>query len=203
MINNYILGLFATDGSLHKYKFKSKNKISYSITLEMKDLDIIEKVANYFNLFVKSRERTIKNKKHIFYKVELGVESAKLYAPQLKNNKELLFDYFIKLSRDEQNNFIRGAFDGDGGICKKKPQGYRCYICANTKDNLDKIYEYWFNQNKIIYSKYYDKRGKGAYNYNIGKQSEIKKVAKLIYDKKDLYLERKFKIYNGFLSIER
>lgn len=201
MINNYLLGLFATDGSLQKYKFKSIEKISYSEVLEMKDIDIIEQVAQYFELLVKSRTRTINNKEHTFYKVELGVSNTKPYSKYLCNNKENLFEYFKLLSQEQQNQFIRGAFDGDGGVCVRKPKGLRVYFCANTKDGLNKIYEYWFKKNNIKYSVYFDKRGKGAYNYNIGKQSEIRKFAQLIYSQCDIKLNRKYNIFkeNGFL----
>lgn len=196
MINNYMLGLFATDGSLQKYTWKSKEKITYSETLEMKDLDIIEQVADYFETTVNSRTRIINNKAHTFYKVEINSSKISPYVEYLKNNKENLYQYFVKLNKEQQNHFIRGAFDGDGGVCKTSSgKGIRCYFCANSKDNLDKIYEYWFSINNIKYSKYYDKRGAGAYNYNIGNQKEIEKFADLIYKNAKYKLNRKYKIF--------
>lgn len=204
MINNYILGLFATDGSLRKYKWKNQNKISYSEVLEMKDVDIIESVAEYFDTNVRKRTRMINNKTHTFYKTEISTKKINDYADYLKDNKKELYKYFISLKNKEQNELIRGMFDGDGGICKRGSNGCRCYFCANTKDGLYNIYEYWFEKNNIKYSKYYDKRGKGAYNYNIGNQKEIKKFANLIYDNSKIKLKRKHKIFvdNGFLSTE-
>ena len=203
-MNNYMLGLFATDGSLREYVWKSKNKTTYQEVLEMKDVDIIEQVADYFETTVKSRTRTINNKVHTFYKVEISGEEAERYGKYLKNNKKDLYDYFATLSDKEQCQFMRGAFDGDGGVCKKG-KGLRCYFCANSKDNLDKVYEYWFEKNNISYSKYHDKRGSGAYNYNIGNQQEIDKFSKLIYKNAKYKLKRKYDIFkeNGFLSIER
>lgn len=204
MINNYMLGLFATDGSLREYVWKSKNKKTYSETLEMKDLDIIEQVADYFETTVGHRSRTINGKIHDFYKVDICGSKASNYTKYLKNNKENLYNYFIKISKKEQNAFMRGAFDGDGGVCKKG-KGLRCYICANSKDGLDKIYEYWFENNNIKYSKYHDQRGSGAYNYNIGNQNEIKKLVSLMYENSKYKLNRKYNIFkeNGFLSTEK
>jgi len=204
MINNYFLGLFATDGSLREYKWKSEDKTTYNVYLEMKDVDIIEAVADYYDIDVRSRTRTINNKVHTFYKVELGKNNSSMYSKYLKDNKQKLYEYFITLSNQEQNQFMRGAFDGDGGVCKKN-KGLRCYYCANSKDGLDKIYEYWFNKNEITYSKYYDKRGSGAYNYNIGNQKEIQKFVDLIYLNSEIKLKRKYNIFkeNGFLSTEK
>lgn len=195
MINNYILGLFATDGNLQEYKWKTKDKTSYTEKLEMKDLDIIEKISNYFKHKVISRTRTINNKEHTFYSVKINTKETNNYATYLKNNKENLYEYFVNLTAKEQNQFVLGAFDGDGGICESKSHGYKtvqCYFSANTKDGLEKIYEHWFNKNNIKYSKYYDKRGKGAYFFNITKKEEIKKMANLFYPSK-IYLERKYK----------
>lgn len=201
MINNYMLGLFATDGSLKEYEWKSQNKKTYTERLEMKDVDIIEQVAQYFDTSVKKRTRTVNNKTYVFYIVEISSKKITNYAEYLKNNKENLYDYFIKLKNEEQNKLIRGAFDGDGGVCKQG-KGIRCYFCANSKDNLDKIYEYWFNKNNIVYSKYHDKRGAGAYNYNIGSQKEIAKFVNLIYENKEYKLKRKYEIFEneGFVN---
>ncbi len=198
-----MLGLFATDGSLQEYIWKTKDRRTYYEVLEMKDSDIIEQVADFFGTTVKSRTRVINNKTHTFYKVEITSKSIEEYAKYLENSKEKLFDYFANLSKEEQNEFIRGTFDGDGGVCKKG-KGLRCYFCANSKDNLDKVYEYWFNENNIAFSKYHDKRGAGAYNYNIGNQKEIKKFVDLIYINTEYKLARKYNIFkqNGFLSTE-
>ena len=198
-----MLGLFATDGSLQEYIWKTKDRRTYYEVLEMKDSDIIEQVADFFGTTVKSRTRVINNKTHTFYKVEITSKSIEEYAKYLENSKERLFDYFANLSKEEQNEFIRGTFDGDGGVCKKG-KGLRCYFCANSKDNLDKVYEYWFNENNIAFSKYHDKRGAGAYNYNIGNQKEIKKFVDLIYINTEYKLARKYNIFkqNGFLSTE-
>lgn len=196
MINNYCLGLFATDGSLQKYIWKSEDKQSYTITLEMSDQQIIEDVAKHFDENVFYRKRVIANKEREFYKV--CVKNNKYGC--LLADKTTLLDYFKQLSVSEQNHFIRGCFDGDGGICTKKPNGYRTYLCANSKDGLDKIYEYWLSTNDIIYSKYVDKRGSGAYNYNIGKQSEVIKMCELMYNDSDLKLLRKYNIYKQMVS---
>lgn len=196
MINNYCLGLFATDGSLQKYFWKSENKITYTICLEMKDRQIIEDLAKYFNVSVFQRTRIINKKERTFFKLYVSNNN---YG-KLLSDKNNLFDYFKSLQDKEQNDFIRGCFDGDGGICTKKPRGYRCYFCANSKDNLDKIYEYWLGKNNIIYSKYIDKRGSTAYNYNIGKQSEVKKMCDLMYENNSLKLLRKYEVYKQMVS---
>lgn len=199
----YLLGLFATDGSLRKYQWKNINKTSYSVCLEIKDSELIEKIALIFKINIRHRERTINNKKHDFYAIELGTDLSKKYVKHLKDKPNMIND-FKKMSDKNQNNFMRGAFDGDGGVCYKKNQKLRAYLCANSKDGLDKIYEYWFNINNIVYSKYFDKRGAGAYNYNVGKQSEVQKMAKLMYSSKNIYLKRKHDIFlnNGFLVTE-
>ena len=49
------------------------------------------------------------------------------------------------------------------------------YLIALVDESGNKIYEEFFSLENIRFSKYYDARGAGAYNYNIGKQTEVKK----------------------------
>lgn len=197
MINNYILGLFATDGCLQTHILKNGTN-AYYVQIEMKDKQIIEELGNFFNKEIKHRERIVNGKEREFYSMFMRNDE---YGALLKNKKQLIY-YFKNLPKIEQRNFIRGCFDGDGGICKQKDcNRYRAYFCANSKDGLDKIYEDFFNTENIRFSKYYDARGTGAYNYNIGKQTEVKKFLYIIYHNSNMKLQRKYEIYKQMVSI--
>lgn len=197
MINNYILGLFATDGCLQIHTSKSGTN-AYYVRIEMKDKQIIEELGVFFDKEIKHRERIIKGKEREFYSIFIRNDE---YGVLLKDKRQLIH-YFKNLSKIEQSNFIRGCFDGDGGICRRKEcNGYRAYLCANSKDGLDKIYEEFFSLENIRFSKYYDARGAGVYNYNIGKQIEVKKFLDIIYQDSNMKLQRKYEIYKQMVSI--
>lgn len=199
MINNYILGLFATDGNVRIYTSLSGKK-TYSISLEMKDEQIIKEIGIFFNKTISHRKRIINNKERHFYCVRINNEN---YG-KLLENKQNFIHYFNHLSTKEQRNFIRGCYDGDGGICrcdKNDDRRYRVYFCANTKDGMDKIYEKFFENEKLVFSKYYDHRGSGAYCYNNAKQISVRRFLDIIYENADMKLQRKYDIYLHMVSI--
>lgn len=127
MINNYILGLFATDGCLQTHILKDGTN-AYYVQIEMKDKQIIEELGNFFNKEIKHRERIVNGKEREFYSMFMRNDE---YGALLKNKKQLIY-YFKNLPKIEQRNFIRGCFDGDEGIRKQKDcNRYRAYFCAN------------------------------------------------------------------------
>ena len=66
---------------------------------------------------------------------------------------------------------------------------------------MDKIYEKFFENEKLVFSKYYDHRGSGAYCYNNAKQISVRRFLDIIYENADMKLQRKYDIYLHMVSI--
>ena len=100
-------------------------------------------------------------------------------------------------------------FDGDGGICKRTTRGYEYwsiyFVVNSTQNDIKLILDDWIKKNNFTFSVYKDTRGVVCYNYNLSKDSEIKRFYYLLYHEKPyLYLERKYQKFleNGCPKME-
>ena len=193
---SYITGLLATDG------YNAKRKNGYFSVLELKDEQIIDDLCKVLKRPKRYRERIINNKLRKFYSVSLVKETMDILTTgqYLIDDRKNLYDYYNILDYNEKCNLIRGLFDGDGSISPiHKSNNLRFTYVLNSKHiSIKKIIEDFFKEEFWNLSIYYDKRGNGVYNYNIGKQSNVEKIFKLLYQNKDcLKLNRKFEIFNN------
>ena len=193
----YFLGLLYADGyNLSKYN-------TVGITLHNQDLDILKKIKNTFKIEqkiynIKSRNHsrlTLANKElsHIFY--NYGVVDKK--------------SYIIKFPREDQvpnhllPHFIRGYFDGDGSIWKRKnrPKDIGMTICGGGKDLIEGIYNF-FTKNEIkckirIKTKGYTQ---DFYYLDFHSNPPILLALKLMYKDATIYLDRKYNKYIEYLD---
>jgi hypothetical protein len=132
----YFLGLLYADGSVHSEKYSVK------ISLKESDKDLIEKLASVFNSNVK--KRTVEKYKYFYTQV-----SSKYLVNSLNNlglypRKSYLKDTDI-LERVPNNlfsHFVRGVFDGDGGIhLTRKSKIYIATIADNNENFVYKLAE--------------------------------------------------------------
>jgi hypothetical protein len=91
--------------------------------------------------------------------------------------------------------------DGDGSVCINSKGFLRICYGANTKDHLDVVFRYWCRLHEIDFSEYYDKRGKGYYNFQIYCKDR-QKFFDLVYRNSSICLIRKLNIFieNGYLT---
>ena len=117
----YWLGFIYADGSISNKKRKQK---SIAIGLSNKDGEHLEKFAKIFNQNVKYYERICKGK--LSKSVMCTITSKKtwndLNSKGIVPNKTYSDDIsmFSFVSDNLMHHFIRGFFDGDGGICYNK-----------------------------------------------------------------------------------
>lgn len=219
----YWLGFLYADGCITRfYKGEKLRSMSLEITLQSKDCEHLEKFRNALEANVPIKHRTIQGKYNADRIVinntgickdliNLGCVPAKSLILQFPN-KDILPDRYIR-------DFIRGYFDGDGGVSYTEGKAYnsqrgkiymqhhyRCYFCGNEQFLLElkKILE----QNGIVVSDLErDKRSKAVNIYLYGKEN-IENFKNYIYTDDCVFLIRKrnkfnFVSYNKNLHINR
>lgn len=197
----YILGLIASDGNV------AKKENLVTIELLTKDKEILEKI----------REKT-KSTREIkdYVKSTTGQETSK-FCVWSKNWKDDLGKYGIfpnktftltpPLFLDNKFfiDYLRGYFDGDGTIYKRK-YGNAFEIVGASKpvilwmiSQLANVYGICANFTSTI-----TLSGTVMYKLNVEKADMLKRLYNLLYDTEDcLYLKRKKENFNSLVNISR
>lgn len=203
----YWLGMLLADGSVIK---KSEN--SFVIKLELKNQDkyILEEFAKDIgtDLEVKDYKYEYKNRstKH---NAVIQVHSKKMaqdlsvygIVPQktYKQNK------IPNIPKEYLNHFIRGYFDGDGGISLIKPKDQNIHrakimFCADetlANELKELLFEEVDIESVIINMKEY---GHNIYNVRFGKNEYVYRFYDYIYNNATFYMERKKEKFEKFIQ---
>lgn len=188
----YWLGYFYADGCVHKRKCGSKIECSISSN----DIEHLEKFKKSIQLnspvFVRRKCGCIS-----ICSRKIGLDLIKLGCVP---NKSLI----LKFPTEEQvplnlcRHFIRGYYDGDGGISIKKVK--QIYFIG-TYELLNSINLFFTNQLNIplrnVHRKYPSKI------YKLQYFSQIKIVLDFLYKDCNIYLDRKFQkyqLYNQYIG---
>ena len=195
---DYIMGLLTADGSQKRYITKSGD-LHISMVIELKDKDILDKISQITNSKVNKRTRN----NYTHYYMTISYKFLKDKGRYFDKNRTGIYTYYQNCTN--KLNFIRGLFDGDGGICKRNrskdnlPYWSIYFVVNSQQKEIKQIIDDFSREYNFNFSIYFDKRGIGCYNYNISNQKEIKRFYELLYkNKPELYLERK---YQKFLEL--
>lgn len=216
-INNpnfyYLIGLIATDGHI-KYPNATKSAKTYEAMIRLKEEkdeeEILLQIQMIFGGTVYKEEcngfysaKTIcwrtSNKDFVQYLMDIGLTHNKTYTLNINN-------WFITLSKESQQAFVRGCWDGDGSIniYQRKTHFSKTttnYICSASKPFINTIAEYFNPTRGIIHERQKEERDhlktKATcslyYFYLNGKASlELEKLYLSLNTQNDLYLKRKF-----------
>ncbi len=188
----YLLGLIYTDGNIAWNPAKGYQ--SLTITAAEKDKDHLEKIRNLlqsskpllYAATTKSYRLIVNNKKICQRLMVLGVTPKKSLTITFPN---FLDDKYLP-------HFLRGIVDGDGSIyyCKRKRSSYFAIkIASGSPDFIIGIRDR-IKDASGIYANIQKRVGTNVYlmEYSCTKG---KKLANYIYKDKNLYLNRKYKIY--------
>lgn len=204
----YWLGFLYADGCIVRYYKKDTQEIrsmSLEITLQEQDITHLEKFRDALQSNVPIRLKTVKSK----YKACRITINSTLLCKDLINlgcvpKKSLILKYPDEsiLSKQFNSHFIRGYFDGDGGVyynetnCYNKNRDkyylqyhYSCYFTGNEMmlNSIKNILE----QNEIKVSDIYlDNRSSAKDIYIYGKDN-IKNFKNYIYKDETINLSRK------------
>lgn len=212
----YILGLYASDGSI------DEKRKTFRIHMQESDIDLIYLIKDI--IAPDSRTWTLENrvcisprdgkeyKGHSSFGVDIN--SSKI-CNDLVNlgigyNKTYKENHIPKMDADLIRHFIRGYFDGDGSIVGsyikadpkwKKNENFRTYvsICCKTRTILDDIQQY-LNKYSINSRIGYYKRD-NMYDIRISK-SQLPKLYDLFYKDSNFYMQRKHNKFYHYVNTE-
>lgn len=203
----YWLGFLYADGCITRfYKGEVLKSMSLEITLKDADCEHLIKFKNALESNIPIQHRIITGK----YKADrIVVNCTKICNDLIKlgctPTKSLTLEFPKKdiIPQDFIRDFIRGYFDGDGGVSytegkyynnarKKyyKQHHYRCYFCGNIQflTELKKI----LNSNGIKTSDLKKDNRSNAINIYIYGRENIEKFKNYIYTEGCVNLSRKF-----------
>lgn len=190
----YWLGIMYSDGYISKAKYTNK----FGISINIKDIDLLEK----FKIFLQYNGEI-----HEYTVGDSGYKPGTKYCRLLIGNNKIVSDLkkwgvvehkskiLCKLPNIPYlNDFIRGYIDGDGSLRKDYP----CFQISGTKEMLEAIAKYL----QVEYRLYPDK-SIYTLRYNT---NESKYLEKLLYKDAKIYLDRKYNIaqrsFNSPLTLE-
>ncbi|PWL40771.1 MAG: hypothetical protein DBY43_07190 [Clostridiaceae bacterium] len=201
------MGLLAADGHCQKYISK-RGDCSYRIKIEQAEEQVLKDIGEFYQIPLKYRERIIANKNRSFWSLSFPVTTDKLLGNYLNTYRADIDLFFKSLSNEEQNNFMRGYFDGDGSIVFTpqglSKQGYMKYrytmgFSINSKQqSLLRILNFWREKYNFTLSKYLDKRGNGTWYYSINNYKNLQTIFDLFYSNAPVFKnERKYIVFNN------
>ncbi|RHP46917.1 helix-turn-helix domain-containing protein [Clostridium sp. AF32-12BH] len=188
----YFLGLFLTDGNVHKVK---RNTPQYRIQIGLKyqDAYIIEK----FKQEIGSENQISHYERNGRNEAIFGVQSVKMATDLQKygvyENKTFETELCYKIPDKLFKHYIRGIFDGDGTVFIRKRTQSLAFGFYGTHKLLEQIQEYLFAEANITKNSIYDK---STVSFIINsKKQDIINFYKFIYSDASIYLERKKQVF--------
>ena len=197
----YILGLLYADG----YNIPSKNLVG--IELQEEDSYIIEKIRDNMESDFPIRFRELKSKNpnwknHKIFNIINHRLSVVLNNLGVFPNKSLILEFPTFLPDNMMPHFLRGYFDGDGHIPKKKYSRDAQFISTrNFCEAAQKYLKDLLDINSVVTLNIKDPNSP-RYNgitctWRIKDKESSKKFYDYIYKDANMYLERKYKVYTS------
>lgn len=180
----YWLGFIAADGCM----FKNKNQYLLRLALGKKDYNHLVKL-----------NRDIESDKPIYedkISYSLVLRSKKIFNDLIKYNIVPNKTFKLKFPRNVSGNlikhFIRGYFDGDGGIHWHKKNKTLEVQFLGLKDFLLRIQKILVNECRINYVKIF--RSRSIYCLKYVGNTQVPRILNYLYKGSNIYLDRKYEI---------
>lgn len=190
----YVLGLVASDGSI--YIEGRQRRLEFM----MKDKELLESVRDAMGSEHPIRYKVTLDKRMGKYRdiYQFRICSKEICSDLInigiRPNKSLTLEYPL-IPKEFNPDFIRGVFDGDGGVYLLRGHIF-VHISGNYTflDTLRLI----LNDNNIN-SRVYDSRN-GCFKLTISKNSNVKKFYEYIYQNDRISLKRKKSVFDEFFG---
>lgn len=143
----YLIGFICADGCVTK---EITNTSYVTISLNKKDRELLNKIQQKFggriteSVKYNSVSWRIYNDSFVEYLIDNNITPRKSLT--LNVNK-----FFNNLSTTKKWIFLRGVFDGDGGIIIKNKKINRCIICSGSESFAVLLYNFLKNQQINVY----------------------------------------------------
>lgn len=200
----YILGLLYADGSV-----STKGGSSIKITLEIGDKDILEKISNIIYGFIKLKTSSVQLESRTAFYSTLYIYSRKMRDDLIKlgctpqKAQQIKFPSDIIVPINLKWHFIRGYFDGDGCISITNPSKPLIDFASNEiflKGLIDFVYSS-INNTNFKFNKLQQTRDTNTYSARVTSFASVKIIANKIYENANIYLNRKYNLYQEFLQL--
>lgn len=178
----YLTGVFVADGWLQ----------GHNLGWETKDEQWILKISSLLKTSYSHRQRVVKTGAVCdIFSIHGCIDSMILveYMQEYKNFEQ----WFYSANDQEQHEFIKGFFDGDGSICKYAGKDRSRVLLYVVDDFMKRIVEFYLNKWSIRYSRSEDNRGHKVIQYAIGTQCDLCKLFYMWYG--EVYLNRKYELF--------
>lgn len=179
----YWLGFLSADGCIHNGHI--------NITLQERDKAHLEKFKNFLNFNGKITEERQGNKR--YYRISVGNRT--LYEDLISlgctEKKSLTITPCDKVPVEFIYDYIRGYWDGDGGISySAKNNRWQAY-CTSTKEMLS----FFIEKMQINTKPFLEHRCLNTYRIHFNGRINVYNKMSLLYDKATIYLDRKKELY--------
>lgn len=184
----YWLGFLCADGCVHNGYI--------SINLQKRDIDHLEKFKSFLNFRGIIATET-KNQKE-YCRISIGNRTIyeDLMALGCTERKSLTLTPCEKVPEEFIFDFIRGYWDGDGGLSySAKSNRWQAY-CTSTKTMLD----FFVERMKINTKPFLEHRCSNTYRIHFNGRINVYKKLSLLYDNSTVFLNRKKEL---FLSLKQ
>lgn len=188
----YFLGLIFADGS------HAEKRHCLSITLQKEDDYILKKFTE--ELGMKREVSYVFNKKYKKYYASISAQnkhfSENLIQLGVVNNKSFKIKFPDYIPSDLISHFIRGYFDGDGGLYFSLSNPSKmCVSFAGNKLFLSSMSNHIMKEINLKSLALYSHKTSPIYTISKGGRYEVLILLNYIYDKATIFLDRKYKKY--------
>lgn len=195
----WILGFFYADGNV------SKSDANIQIGLQERDIDALHKMQKEFNsdrplYFIDRHSKNIKLQNIALLSIDSIQMKNDLVKWGVAPQKTHFIGYPDFIPEDMHSHFLRGVLDGDGSIGRTKTGRHRCryvYICGTknfcieAKKIIEKYVGVYCHLRKV-------QKNKETYSIIVSGIYNSIKFLNWIYMDAELYLERKYQIYQQY-----
>jgi hypothetical protein len=199
--HSYFIGFFVTDGTFYE---QSRNRGKISFELSNKDVDILEKISDLFDVnftltgrtrdtnFLDNYTSAILN----FYDLDFRKELKKLGFKAGKKSDNIIIPKNIK-----EIDFMRGIIDGDGSLGFTK-ENIPFVSFTTQSENLANFFINFIKKYLNITKTTSRTKRDGMFNILLTNE-DSQSLSNIIYYNNCLCLERKEKIKNNILMWKR
>lgn len=194
----YYLGLLFADGNV------SKNRYDIQISLQEKDKDIIYQFredigSNHKVSYIKYNQKNPNWQNQYMLSISNPNMHDALISHGMLPNKSLILEFPNDLDPEFYSSFLLGYLDGDGTI-QKKEQRVSLISTESFCKTVSKIINKQLGIHcTIIYC--HKNKNVSTRILQIAGRNQVKKFLDWIYSKCDIYLERKYKIYQNVYCV--
>ena len=194
----YILGFIFADGNINNYLKEGKYRLR--VTLKASDKELLEKIKKQLNYTGDIKVRTLKSLKfperNNYEICELSIMSKELILDLVSWGAVPCKSFkvqFPPIPSKYKMDFIRGYFDGNGSITRRKdrPKGVNCEVCSASESFIKSVKEVTKELIGIDVNIY---KKRSVYVISLS-QNKARIFLKALYEGATIYLERKYQLF--------